>query len=150
HPRAGASDPARSRPLAGDQRRGDLRYAAVVGMWRGANEGERRKIHGYAAAGLHEPGYPVHDEGERPLCHLLGLARNLCSHTVVERQFPGTGADDRRYQPARIVRAALVVAAGGPADHPGSDPAALRLRLYVQDHVERLARKRTMKFTDGN
>ena len=87
-PRAGAGHAARDRPLAGDQRRGDLRHAAVEDLWRGADRGERGRVHRHQAPELHQPGHPLHHQRRYALRDRVGLARSMPGRSSRWAQHP--------------------------------------------------------------
>ncbi|MFB3776568.1 MAG: alpha-L-fucosidase [Bryobacteraceae bacterium] len=88
HTRRGPADLARDRPLAGGQRRGDLRYPPLEDLWRGADPGGRGQFQGHRALRLHQRGLPFHNQGKHTLCDRSGLAAGRPAGD----QVPGVGA----------------------------------------------------------
>src|SRR5215469_9285751 len=59
--------------MAEDERRGDLWFAAVAGVWRGTDEGDKFCT-GYGSAGIYGRGCALHRKWRRAVCDRAGLA----------------------------------------------------------------------------
>ena len=94
----------RDRPVAGRQRRGDLRHAAVEGLRRRSHLGPRPIVQSHHAQdALHAAGHPLHHQRRHALRHRAGLARGPAgAHPLTGRRLAVYGTRDPDGPPAGL------------------------------------------------